>query len=57
MYKGIVIGVLAMFSEKKLSSAEFEMLGVFCDHISKQLSMLFSAQEFLLINEQAPSTK
>jgi hypothetical protein len=46
-----------MFSEKKLSSAEFEMLGVFCDHISKQLSMLFSAQEFLLINEQTPSNK
>jgi DNA-binding Lrp family transcriptional regulator len=52
LYKGRVIGVLAMFSEKKLSSAEFEMLGVFCDHISKQLSMLFSAQEFLSINEQ-----
>jgi DNA-binding Lrp family transcriptional regulator len=52
LHKGGVIGVLAMFSEKKLSSGEFEMLGVFCDHISKQLSMLFSAQEFLLINEQ-----
>jgi DNA-binding Lrp family transcriptional regulator len=57
LYKGRVIGVLAMFSEKKLSSAEFEMLGVFCDHISKQLSMLFGAQEFLSINEQAPSIK
>jgi DNA-binding Lrp family transcriptional regulator len=57
LYKGRVIGVLAMFSEKKLSSAEFEMLGVFCDHISKQLSMLFEAQEFLSINEQTPSTK
>jgi len=50
LHKGRVIGVLAMFSKKKLSSAEFEMLGLFCDHISKQLSMLFSAQEFLLID-------
>jgi transcriptional regulator with GAF, ATPase, and Fis domain len=57
LYKGRVIGVLAMFSEKKLSSAEFEMLGVFCGHISKQLSMLFGAQELLSINEHAPSTK
>jgi hypothetical protein len=48
---------VAMFSEMKLPSAEFEMLGVFCDHISKQLSMLFGAQEFLSINEQTPSTK
>ncbi len=57
VYKGRVIGVLAMFSEKKLSSAEFEMLGIFCDHISKQLSMFFTAQEFLSINEQTASIK
>jgi DNA-binding Lrp family transcriptional regulator len=49
MHKGKIIGVLAMFSEKKLSPAEFEILGLFCDHISKELSMLFSAQEFLSI--------
>jgi DNA-binding Lrp family transcriptional regulator len=48
-HKSQVIGVLAMFSEKKLTSAQFEVLGVFCDHISKELSMLFSAQEFLSI--------
>jgi DNA-binding Lrp family transcriptional regulator len=51
LHKGRVIGVLAMFSGKKLSPAEFEMLGLFCDHISKELSMLFSAQEFLSIKE------
>jgi DNA-binding Lrp family transcriptional regulator len=49
LHKGKAIGVLAMFSEKRLSPAEFEMLGVFCDHISKELSMLYSAQEFLSI--------
>jgi hypothetical protein len=38
LYKGRVIGVLAMFNEMKLLSAEFEMLGVFCGHIWKQLS-------------------
>lgn len=49
IHKSQVIGVVAMFSEKKLTSAQFEVLGVFCDHISKELSMLFSAQEFLSI--------
>ena len=57
IYRGAVIGVLAMFSKKRLSSAEFEMLGIFCDHISKQLSMFFTAQEFLTINEQITSIK
>lgn len=57
IYRGEAIGVLAMFSEKRLSSAEFEMLGIFCDHISKQLSMFFTAHEFLSINEQITSTK
>ena len=49
LHKGKIIGVLAMFSEKKLSSIQFEMLGVFCDHISKELSMLFDVNEFLSI--------
>jgi len=48
-HKGKIIGVVAMFSEKKLSPAEFELLGVFCDYISKELSTLYSAQEFLSI--------
>ena len=49
IYKGEAIGVLAMFSEKKLSPADFEILGIFCDHLSKELSSLFSAAEFLSV--------
>jgi hypothetical protein len=49
LYKGQIIGVLAMFSERKLTSVQFEMLGVFCNHISKELSMLFDIHEFLSI--------
>ena len=47
--KGQSIGVLGMFSEKKLSPADFEILGVFCDHVSKELTSFFSAAEFLSI--------
>jgi DNA-binding Lrp family transcriptional regulator len=47
--KGQSIGVLGMFSEKKLSPADFEILGVFCDQISKELTSFFSAAEFLSI--------
>ena len=36
-----VAGVLALFSKKKLSPADFELLGVFSSHISKQLSIFF----------------
>lgn len=50
IYKGEAIGVLAMFSEKKLSPADFEILGTFCDHLSKELSALFSVVEFLSEN-------
>jgi DNA-binding Lrp family transcriptional regulator len=49
IYKGEAIGVLAMFSEKRLSPADFEILGVFCDHLSKELAALFTAAEFLTI--------
>jgi hypothetical protein len=38
-----------MFSEKKLSPADFEILGVFCDQVSKELASFFSATEFLSI--------
>ena len=31
------IGVLAMFSEKKLNLLDFKILGIFCDQISKEL--------------------
>jgi hypothetical protein len=40
-----------MFSEKKHkkknSPADFEVLRIFCDRLSKELSGLFSAAEFL----------
>jgi DNA-binding Lrp family transcriptional regulator len=50
MYRDKSIGVLAIFSEKYLSPADFELLGIFCDQISKELSSLFEAQEFLNVN-------
>jgi DNA-binding Lrp family transcriptional regulator len=40
MSRGQPIGVLGMFSEKKLSPADFEILGVFCDQVSNELSFL-----------------
>jgi hypothetical protein len=49
MSKGQPVGVLGMFSEKKLSPADFEILGVFCDQVSKELASFFSAAEFLSI--------
>ena len=49
MSKSQPIGVLGMFSEKKLSPADFEILGVFCEQVSKELSSFFSAAEFLSI--------
>ncbi|HZD34778.1 MAG TPA: GAF domain-containing protein [Nitrososphaeraceae archaeon] len=42
------IGVLGMFSEKYFSPADFELLGIFCDQVSKELSNLFELQEFLM---------
>lgn len=52
LHKGQIIGVVGMFSEKKLSPAEFEMLGIFCDHISKEISMLYDIEEFLSISNK-----
>ena len=49
MYRNRSIGVLAIFSEKYLSPADFELLGIFCDQISKELSSLFEIQEFLML--------
>jgi transcriptional regulator with GAF, ATPase, and Fis domain len=37
IYNYDTIGVLAMFSEKKLNLLDFEILGIFCDQISKEL--------------------
>lgn len=49
IYKGSTIGVLAMFSERKLHLADFEILEIFCNEISKELTSLFDAQEYLSI--------
>lgn len=49
IYKGESIGVLGMFSEKRLRPADFEILGIFCDHLSKELAGLFDALDFLSI--------
>ncbi|TLX66044.1 MAG: GAF domain-containing protein, partial [Thaumarchaeota archaeon] len=38
-----IIGVLAMFSTKRLQAADFEILGVFSDQISRELEGLFEA--------------
>lgn len=47
IYNGEAVGVLAMFSQKKLSPAGFEILGIFCDHLSKEISSLFRTIKFL----------
>ena len=49
VYKGEAIAVLGMFSEKKLSPADFEILGVFSDELAKELSSFFDAAQFLAI--------
>jgi len=49
MYNRDAIGVLAMFSEKKLNLVDFEVLRIFCTQISKELKGFFDAQEFLSI--------
>ena len=46
-HAGKPIGVLAMFSKKTLSPIEFELLGIFADHISKELSAFYEAKELL----------
>jgi DNA-binding Lrp family transcriptional regulator len=49
IYNRNAIGVLGMFSEKKLNLADFELLGIFCNQISRELKSFFEAQEFLSI--------
>jgi DNA-binding Lrp family transcriptional regulator len=46
-YKGKSIAVLALFSKKKLSHIDFEILGIFCDQLSKELAGFFEAKDFL----------
>jgi hypothetical protein len=48
-HKGKIIGVLAMFSIKRLNIGDFELLGVFSDKVSIELSTHFDAQEYLQI--------
>ena len=47
IYKKQSIAVLAMFSKKKLTHVDFEMLGIFCDQLSKELAGFFEAKDFL----------
>jgi DNA-binding Lrp family transcriptional regulator len=47
LHKGQVVAVLAMFSKKTLSPEDFEVLGVFSDQISKELSGFFETKDFL----------
>ncbi len=48
IYKKDTVAVLAMFSKKKLSHIDFEILGLFCDQLSKELTGFFEAKDFLL---------
>jgi hypothetical protein len=47
IYKGNSVAVLAMFSKKKLTYIDFEVLGIFCDQLSKELAGFFEAKDFL----------
>jgi len=47
LYKQDTVAVLAIFSRKKFSPIDFEMLGIFCDQLSKDLIGIFEAKEFL----------
>jgi DNA-binding Lrp family transcriptional regulator len=47
VYKKKSVAVLAMFSKKKLSHVDFEILGIFCDQLSKELAGFFEARDFL----------
>jgi len=49
LYKREVVAVLAIFSEKSLTPSDFEILGIFSDQLSKELSGFFEAKDFLLI--------
>ncbi len=49
LYKGEIVAVLAMFSQKTLTPEDFEILGIFSDQLSKELSGFFEAKDFLVI--------
>ena len=46
-YKGDVVAVMAMFSSKQMSPSDFEILGVFSEQISKELTGFFETRDFL----------
>lgn len=47
LYGGEVVAVLAMFSQKALSPEDFEILGIFSDQVSRELSGFFETKDFL----------
>jgi len=47
MYNRKVVAVLALFSTKKFSPSDFEILGIFSDQISKELTGFFEAKDLL----------
>ena len=55
LYRGEIVAVLAMFSQKALSPEDFEMLGMFSDQLSRELSGFFEAREFLSVLGNAPA--
>ncbi len=52
IYQNKSIGVLAMFSEKRLKPVDFELIEIFCHDVSKQLSIFLEGQKFLFNNER-----
>ncbi len=50
-YNGESMGVLAMFSEKRLKPIEFELIGIFCENISKNYPIfLMTKNSYLQIS-------
>jgi hypothetical protein len=47
LYKQEAVAVLAIFSHKKFSTIDFEILGIFCNQLSKDLTGFFEVREFL----------
>ncbi|MGA9229281.1 MAG: GAF domain-containing protein, partial [Nitrosotalea sp.] len=47
IYKGEAVAVLGMFSEKVFSPTDFEVLEIFSEQISKELSGFFETKDFL----------
>ena len=48
LYKGDLVAVLGMFSQKTLSPSDFEILGIFSDQLSKEISGFFETKDFLV---------